>query len=267
MLAFFPQTSFYTVSNDILSPLCFGAAYIFLVKLLCAERPDVRLGIFTGLALAATFLTKFSNLPLLAVAAAAVLFKTAQLAKAGKLRAAFPSLAALAVCASLPTIAWLAWCKYSFGDFTGNEQKIQLIGWTVKPFAEWWHHPLFTLHGLKTFLSDLTATFWQGELLWHRRPLALPSADMAYVAATVILLVWALLNLRPHSKNSSAPQRQALWLGFGCLIGSRPVSGFSFDHLRFPQLLLSLTPISIFCVGKVDAWRAVAVFAALGLRS
>jgi hypothetical protein len=193
---------------------------------LYAERLDVRPGIFTGLALAATFLTKFSDLPLLGIATAAILFKTAQLAKAGTLRAAFPSLAALAVCASLPTVAWLAWCKHSFGDFTGNEQKIQLIGWTVKPFAEWWHHPIFTLHGLKTFLSDLMATFWQGELLWHRRPLALPSADMAYVAATVILLVVALLKLLRHSKNANATQRQALWLGFWCVMGVVMFLGF-----------------------------------------
>ena len=45
----------------------------------------------TGLALAATFLTKISNLPLLAVSGVAVLFKFRELAKAGKLRAAGPA--------------------------------------------------------------------------------------------------------------------------------------------------------------------------------
>ena len=50
--------------------------------------PGVRLGTATGLALAATYLTKISNLPLLAVSGAVVLFKILQLAKAAKLRAA-----------------------------------------------------------------------------------------------------------------------------------------------------------------------------------
>jgi hypothetical protein len=62
-----------------------------LVKLLRAERAGCpaweRL---TGLALAATFLTKISNLPLLAVSGLVVLFKISRLAKAGKLRAAVP---------------------------------------------------------------------------------------------------------------------------------------------------------------------------------
>jgi Predicted membrane protein (DUF2142) len=226
LLAFFPQTSFYTVSNDILSPLCFGVAFIFLVKIMRAEILSLRLGIFAGLALAATFLTKFSNLPLLTVSAAAILFKIAQLAKSGKFRAAFPSLAALTFCAVLPISAWLAWCKHSFGDITGNEQKIQSLGWTHKPFAEWWHHPIFTLQGLRTFLSDLIASFWQGEMLWHHRPLALPSADLVYVMASVILLVVALLNLLPHSKTTTATQRQALWFGLWCFVAAVAFLGF-----------------------------------------
>ena len=75
LLAFFPQTAFYSIQNDVLSPLCFGAAFLCLVKFLRADIPGVRLGAFTGLALAATFLTKISNLPLLAVSASVVLFK------------------------------------------------------------------------------------------------------------------------------------------------------------------------------------------------
>ena len=64
LLAFFPQTVFYSIQNDMLSPLCFGAAFICLVKLLRADTPGMWLGTATGLALAATYLTKISNLPL-----------------------------------------------------------------------------------------------------------------------------------------------------------------------------------------------------------
>jgi hypothetical protein len=216
LIAFIPQTAFYAIQNDVLSPVCFGAAFIFLVKFLRAETPDLRLGIFTGLLLAATFLTKISNLPLLAVSALAILFHAAHLAKAGKLRAALPSLAALALCAGLPMAGWLAWCKYAFGDFSGTAEKIQFLGWTHQPFSEWWQHPIFTPHGLWIFLSGLIASFWQGEILWRRLPLALPGANFFYVAATAILTGVALLNLLPYSKTTTAPQRQALWFSFGC---------------------------------------------------
>ena len=174
LLAFFPQTTFYSIQNDVLSPLCFGAAFICLVKWLRADTPGVRLGTATGLALAATYLTKISNLPLLAVSGAVVLFKISRLAKAGKLRAAFPALAALALCAGLPMMAWLAWTKCHFGDFTGTAAKIQFLGWTHKSFGEWWQHPIFTPHGLWTFLSTPAGDVLAGGIF-----MASPAAGLA----------------------------------------------------------------------------------------
>lgn len=226
LLASMPQTAFYSINNDVLSPLCFGAAFILIVKFLRAENPGVRLGVLTGLALAATFLTKISNLPLLAVSALVICFKIAQLAQAGKFRAAFPSLLALTLCAGLPMAGWLAWCRHTFGDFSGTAAKIQFLGWTHKPFAEWWHHPIFTPHGLWTFLSGLMATFWQGEFLWHRQPLSLPAVNEIYFVSSTIFIGIALLNLSPQSKAAAAPQRQALWFGFWCFAAAVAFLGF-----------------------------------------
>ena len=226
LIAFIPQTAFYSIQNDVLSPLCFGAAFICLVKLMRAEIPGVRLGILTGLALAVTFLTKISNLSLLAISALVVLLKAAQLVRVGKFRAALPSLLALALCAGAPMAAWLAWCKFAFGDFSGTVAKIQFLGWTHKPFADWWHHPIFTPHGLWTFLSGLMATFWQGEFMWHRQPLASPVADVIYFILTIVLVGLALLNLSAQSKIRTASQRQALWLGFGCVAAAIAFLGF-----------------------------------------
>ena len=170
-----------------------------LVKFLRADAPGVRLGIATGLALAATFLTKISNLPLLAVSGAVVLFKMWNLSKVGKLRAAFPALASLALCAGLPIACWLAWTKYNFGDFTGTAAKIQFLNWTHKPFGEWWQHPIFTPHGLWTFVSGLMATFWQGEFLWHRQPLASPVVDAIYAISSVGFVGVAVVALLSRS--------------------------------------------------------------------
>jgi hypothetical protein len=226
LLAFIPQSAFYSIQNDILSPLAFGAAFIFLVRLLRAEIPGVRLGILTGLALAATFLTKISNLPLLAVAGLVVLFKIGCLARSGKLRAAGPSLAALALCAGLPMIAWLAWCKHTFGDFTGTASKIQFLGWTHKPFNEWWQHPIFTPRGLWTFVSGLMATFWQGEFLWHRQPLASPVVDAVYAISSVGFVGVAVVALLSRSTAATESQRQALWFGFWCFVAAVAFLGF-----------------------------------------
>jgi hypothetical protein len=226
LLAFMPQTAFYAIQNDVLSPLCFGTAFILLVKFSRAEIPGARLGIFTGLALAATFLAKLSNLPLLAVSSAAVALKMFQLAKAGKIRAAMPAILPLAFCAGLPMALWFAWCKHNFGDLTGSEVKIQILGWTHKPFAEWWHHPIFTPHGFWAFFSDLISTFWQGELLWDRKPLALPSANFIYVISTVIFIGVALTGLLSKSHAEEKTRRRALWFGFFCFAAAVAFLGF-----------------------------------------
>jgi hypothetical protein len=220
LMAFIPQSAFYSISNDVLSPLCFGTAFICLVFMLRADVPDVRLGIYAGLALAATCLTKMSNLPLITMSTIVVLLKAVHLAKAGKLRIALPFLAALTLCAALPIGLWLAWCKYNFGDITGSEAKIQYLGWTHKPFGEWWHHPIFTPSGFWTFVSDLLTTFWQGEFWWHRQPMTSPVIDEIYATGSLLLLVFALSGLFSRSENITQPQREALCLSLASIIAS-----------------------------------------------
>ncbi len=213
VLAFLPQTAFYSVNNDVLSPLSFGAAFICLVRLWQADALDIRLGFLTGLALAAAWLTKPSNLPLLAMSAMSVAVKISRLSQSGKLRASLPSLMAMFFCAALPMAAWAAWCKSNFGDFTGSATKIQYLGWTLKPFPEWWQHPIFTPHGAWTFFSGLLGSFWQGEFFWHGRPLTSPVMDLIYTVASIGFVAVTVTALAARSTNATAPQRQALWIG------------------------------------------------------
>ncbi len=226
LLAFIPQTQFYSIENDVLSPLCFGAAFVFLVQWWRADGPTVRLGAVTGLMLAAAYLTKVSNLPLVAMSGAVVLFRILCLAKAGKLRAALLPLGGLALCALLPILGWLAWTKHAFGDFTGSSTKIAILGWTQKPFTEWWHHPIFTPHGLWTFLSGTLATLWQGEFMWHQEPLSFPGVNLVYAILSIVLTGIALVNLLPQFKTATSAQCQALWLGFLCVCAAVAFLGF-----------------------------------------
>jgi predicted membrane protein DUF2142 len=219
LLAFFPQDTFYSIQSDVLSPLCFGAAFICLLKWLPGtEAPNKRLSIITGLTLAATGLTKSSNLPLLVVALLFVLGKVWHLARAKRFRAAMPGLGLLAVCALLPIGAWLLWNRYVFGDVTGSEVKIQFLGWTHKAFADWWHHPIFTLRGAWTFASELMASFWRGEFVWSLGRLAWPMMDRFYLISSVLLIGLAIASLLRKSADKSSVRFQGLWLALASFI-------------------------------------------------
>ena len=216
-IAFLPQPAFYAINNDIFSPLAFGAAFVLLLVFWAAEIPSARQAAATGLALAAAYLTKTSNIPLLAGAGIFIALKIFQLARNGKLQPSASALWFLFVCAGLPVIGWMAWCKTNFGDLTGTATKIQLLNWTDKPFSEWFHHPIFTVSGFWFFLKENLTTFWQGELLWHRQPLALPAVSLIYVLATLALLALALTTLLKRPILSFNPQRVALWFAFAVL--------------------------------------------------
>lgn len=213
MIALLPQTAFYAINNDILAPLTFGAAFLLTVKFCAAENPSARLAALTGLALAASFLTKISSLPLLVIAGIFLSVKFISLARNGKTSAATAAALSLLFCAALPMAAWMAWCKINFGDFTGSALKIQFLGWTQQPISAWCHHPIFTPQGFWFFISKNLASFWQGEFLWHRLPLALPAVDLIYVLLTLTALAFAFAGL-PKSQ----PPRAALGLSALCLL-------------------------------------------------
>src|SRR6266403_2091580 len=76
LLAFSPQNVFYALNNDVLSPLCFGALFLCILQWLRTNTPSFLLGALTGLAVAATCLTKLSNLPLVAIALAVIVARS-----------------------------------------------------------------------------------------------------------------------------------------------------------------------------------------------
>jgi branched-subunit amino acid transport protein len=217
LIACLPQTIFYAINNDVLSPLIFGTAFLLLSNFWERETITNRHAAVTGLALAAAFLTKLSNLPLLAVAGFFLAWKIIPLAKTNGWKKAGAALGIFTACAALPIAAWLFWCKTNFGDFTGSALKIQFLGWTNKPFAEWFQHPIFTASGFWFFVKGNLATFWQGEMLWHREPLALPWLNVFYTLLTGGLLAVLLLVLGRRPAAFSSPQRTALWFGLACL--------------------------------------------------
>jgi hypothetical protein len=240
LIAFIPQTAFYSIQNDVFSPLCFGIALISLIKLSRTNQPDIGLGIATGLALAATYLTKISNLPLLAISITAIFWKIWRLHRARKLNAALLSLISLFLCLGLPILGWTIWSKYNFGDFTGSEAKIAVLGWTHKPLHTWWHHPIFTFHGLWIFISGLMATFWQGEIIWHHSALALTLVNFIYAILSVCLFVVTAVTLVLRFSSIIEPERWALYFIFSSVAASVVFLGFlslvyDFQNCYYPS--------------------------------
>jgi hypothetical protein len=222
LVAFMPQSIFYSINNDVFSPLCFGAAFFCLLKLSRADALSLPLAIATGLTLAAAFLAKTSNLPLLAIAGLFIVFQAWRWFKEGSLHRSAPSLLVMCFCALLPMAAWMLWCKACFGSFLGSAKLAQQLGWTLKPFSEWWQHPLFTPHGFLIFISGNLATFWQGELLWHGQPLSLPIANILYPLISVIVIGGGLFFL----KRSDASQKHALLMALAATLAVFAFYGF-----------------------------------------
>jgi hypothetical protein len=198
LLAFIPQNVFYAMNNDVLSPVCFGALFLCVLQWLRTNRPTFVLGALTGLAIAATYLTKLSNLPLIGVASAAIIAKLCSVVRQ-KPRATLTAFVTLVVSAAIPIGSWIIWTRYQLGDLTGSTAKIALLGWTRKPFATWWDHPIFTLRGFWIFWEDLVASFWHGEVKWQGQALRCPVADEFYAVSSVALLLAALMGLRKKS--------------------------------------------------------------------
>jgi hypothetical protein len=195
LLAFIPQNVFYAMNNDVLSPLCIGVLFLCVLQWLRLDPASVWLGVLTGLAIAAAYLTKLSNLPMIIVALGVIIVRVLGMIRQ-KSHTGFVALAALIFFAAIPSAIWMAWLKFHFGDLTGSTAKIAFLDWTRKPFAGWWEHPIFTPSGLWIFWSDLMASFWRGEVNWHNRPFDWRIADGFYVISSLIFLAAALMGLR-----------------------------------------------------------------------
>jgi hypothetical protein len=227
LLAVWPQSVLYSIESDALSPLCFAVTLLAFVRLWQAQPPRIAIGAIVGLALAATCLTKTANLPLVFVMSLAMLWF---LARNRMSRPALLAFAAFTICVAIPLSAWFAWNLHTFGDLIATRAKIDMLGWTRKPIALWWPHPIFSLAGVKEFFSELFATFWRGEFIWHGERLASAALDAFFAICSASLLLITIATL--FTRHSTNIQRSFLWicaLSFAALVAFLIFLSIAFD--------------------------------------
>jgi hypothetical protein len=191
LLVFFPQDVFYTINSDVLSPLLFLTSLYMLYSVTISKK-NMRYYFYTGIVIALTYLTKLSNLPILAVTIIILCAKTRQLLKENGPGKQVLSLIVLILAFTVPIACWHGWNAYALNDPTGTVEKIKHLQWTPKPPSQMWDHPIFTPAGAAYFLSELTKTFWRGELVWKLQRLAWQSMDLFYVFSSLLFLSVAI---------------------------------------------------------------------------
>jgi hypothetical protein len=195
LVAFFPQDIFFSITSDVLSPVAFAAAFLMLFNIYVDEIPAPgkwKYYLLTGLIVAATFLTKVSNVAILPLAAIVIIIKIKQAASKNQLKPYLPCPAAFIAAAVIPIAFWFGRNHILVGDAFGSAATIKLLTWTKKPLSEIFNHPIFTPQGLFFFLTELTKTFWRGEFTWRTKLLTHPLSDLFYVISSAAFLIASL---------------------------------------------------------------------------
>jgi len=178
---------FYSINSDTISPLLFTIS-LFLLLQIYFESKSYFYHFLAGVVVAATMLTRISNMAVLVLLGAIVILKVRQSIGEKKFKEYLPRLGILLAAAAIPVGIWLIRNYIVFGDLTGAVDKITLLRWTAKPLNKLWDHPILMPGGLFYFLSELTKTFWRGEFVWHFEPIAWWGADLFYVVSSAVFI-------------------------------------------------------------------------------
>jgi hypothetical protein len=184
LTAFFPNTVFFTISNDVLSPLL-GVLVLWLtLRWLEDGRPSAALSVALGATAAAAVLVKLTNAAVIGLVGVALLVR---MRRTGRLVAAIRASWPLMLSAALPLILWGIRNRLVLGDWTGTAGKAASQSWTRKPFLLWFDHPLFTLSGSARYLQTLCVSFFTGDMSWSPGPVHSVPAEAFFLIATAIL--------------------------------------------------------------------------------
>lgn len=203
LIAFFPQDVFYSINNDVLSPLLFGIAFYLLLQLLFSNYYSCKFSFFTGVFIAISFLTKFSNFPIIIIAVLIFFIKMRRSDNKNVLFANLSKILPMLMLTAVPAILWLSRNRIFLGDAPGTADKMKYLRWSIKPLNAIFSHPIFSIKGMIIFWYDLMGTFWRGEFVWHLSRLASRSADIFYsLSSFVFIMAAAIDSILPRNHSS-----------------------------------------------------------------
>ena len=201
LVAFMPQDTFYAITNDVLTPLVFGAAFYFLLDTYLTKSRGYLWHALAGLLTAAAVLNKYTNLPILLVLVVICVLKLRRAKTDGTLRIELARTSLCVVVAALPIALWFARNQAAMGSFTGTSAFAAFLGWSRKPFLQWFDNPIFSFSGFADFWSDVLPGFWRGEFIWYGERVALKAFDVFYwLSSSAFILAFAINLFRRRSK-------------------------------------------------------------------
>jgi hypothetical protein len=206
------------MNRDVLSAPLAAAALVLMTKTVDGEPDHSWPLLFSSLLVGLSFLVEVSNCVWFGALAAAYWFWIRRPDVAILRKSLVLTVGALL--AVVPPLAWMVRNYLVIGDATGSKAKMHELTWTIKPFAEIIHHPLFSRQGLSYFLLQLTRTFWHGEYLWHGQWMRSPSADWLYVFSSVLMVMIFVLDLMRRRSVIPPLQRLAGFQAFFLVAGS-----------------------------------------------
>lgn len=240
LLAFFPQDVFYSINNDVMTPLLYAVAFYSLLKLVLEESKTRRPYVIAGLSVAAVILVKMGNVTILVPMALVILALVRKARSEGRLREMLRIIGLMVGAAIIPVALWMARNYIGSGDLTGASEKIDALTWTYKPLHAVFDHPMFGPAGAWTFISGLIVTFWRGELVWHLVRMAMRSADIFYIASTLLFTTAAVVALIWRREEKPAGERYASGMGISVLAASVGLMFmlsiiFDFGYCHYPS--------------------------------
>ncbi len=202
LAAFVPQDVFYSLNSDVLGVVLFSISF-YMLSLLYLDSRGRFLSFITGIFIFLALLSKVVNLILLPLA---LVFMILSFWKNGlnlkELKRLVPFLAGFAI----PfTIYAVILNSYSVIPFSAN-YKIEILGWTRKPFLLMFDHPVFSLSGMFLFLNNLTKGLFRGELYWAGEQLTSGSMDRFYLITSFLFIGLSLFALKTSFRNKEKQQ-------------------------------------------------------------
>lgn len=223
LVAFLPQDCFYFISNDAMGAVTVAGALVLLLLLRrndalgdarsgAALRSGMGLGMALGAATSASLLVKVTNLPLLFPLAYVVLVRCRDLRARGR-RVFDAAHAAMLAAFAVPFATWATYAIAVSGEVFGSAHKTSFCGFQDQTWAGVLGHPIWSLEGLWTFFSTLSARFIRGETHWNGVEMGMPALDVGlFIVSIVCLVASGVATLRRRSAALPLAVAAPLWI-------------------------------------------------------